>query len=179
MKALKTAHKPSIIEWLIPIGLLLAGVFLLLKMPQWSGIKESELIIAEGIPSEVKLITISSGMKGKSETLEFKVAGHSLQYATGDLHYNDVKSVLATQEPVKAWLFQHPALFRIGEFAQLYQLTVGGRKILSYDETESQNEASDKQRPILPLALIGLALFALFIIWTQLQNFNSKAGSPR
>ncbi len=166
MKALKIARKPSILDWLFSAGICLLGIFLLSIHHNQSGIKESELVIAEGIPSEVKLVTISTLRRGPMETLYFKIAGHSVQYDGADPHYRSVKSALEGGQPVKVWLCKSSS--------QLYKLTVGNQEILSYNDTEKENKRLDKTSPILPWAIILLGVLACGINWKQLQNFKSR-----
>lgn len=169
MQASRKARKPSLFEWVFAVLIILFGIFLI--SGDRKPLEENELVLVEGIPTEAKLITVSSLKTENTEIVDFKIAGHHIQYASDDPDFEKVKAILQTAHPVKAWLDTRPVLIPIGgQFDFLYKLQCDTQEILGYQRMRQKRDQSKNAIPIVGWAIILLGVFAMFVSWKNSRD---------
>jgi hypothetical protein len=175
IKALKKSRQPSIFEWLFCGAMVAFGVYCLLNVTPWEETKESDLLAAQGMPSQAKMTTVRGRYGQQTYVLDCKVGDYHAHYASGDPHASEVQSALQSGRPVKAWFAKRHTLFG-GDSLQLCKLNDGSRDILATSETDAANQEIHKHAGIVFWVIIALGGFGLMTCWQQQQNFAASGA---
>jgi hypothetical protein len=167
--AIGSAKKQYKVSGYICIGLgalfILWGLNLLFNIP-----RESELIAASGVPTEVQEREHHGRYDRVTRTVTFRLDGHPAKYSDHSPHYDEIAGILRVNQPVKAWLSpRSESVFPVTEFVPVYKFERDGNVILTYPE-----EVEDAQFLVRFTIILGAA-FVLIGIWSfSMVRWQSK-----
>jgi len=176
MKALSIAREPNILEWMFSAAIVLVGLALMSCQFLPGTTPENELTYVKGVPTAATQTKITSLRRGQQSVVEWTIAPYQFNWASGDPHYDEVVSVLASGRPLEVWFStkRESAVLKLNSaLVRLYKMRADGRQIISYSEAAEVSE--NNALLIIGGVIAALGAFALLINWQQLQNMKGKS----
>lgn len=174
-----TPRRPRVWEWLLSIGIVCLGLAIL-GIHFFSAIRgttpEQELTPAEGVASDVTITAVPG--RAPVQVLKFTIGGYRTEYASDRPKYDEVKSAVASGQPLRAWVStKQETVFPRAGWVPLYKLSAGDKPILEYGDVIAHEAKGSQAMLIGAIVVLAIGTFGILSCIRASRRSVVKPGS--
>jgi hypothetical protein len=174
-------NKPSALDWLFCVGILLLGggflgIYVFSRL--YGTTPENELTLAEGQPTNIELSQLTGSYGARTDYLKFAVAQYRTEYASDQPKYQEVLSAVQSGEPIQVWVStKQETVFPRQGWVPLYKLSFEGRAILTYSEVVADKSQGSRAVLIGGSVVLAIGTWGVYLCIRNRRRYAAGVGT--